>query len=104
MKFGEIGDGLEVCHHCDNPPCVNPDHLFLGTHADNMHDAYSKNRIPPLRGELNGSCVLTVENVSEIRRCYKAGELNQSQLGRKFGVHNSTIHLIVKRKKWGHVE
>ena len=100
---GNISSLIEVCHHCDNPPCVNPDHLFLGTHTDNMRDAYSKKRIPALKGELNGQCKLTESAVVEIRKSFKRGIVTYRMLATKFGVDLSTIALIVKRKNWKHV-
>lgn len=49
LTYGPIPEGIYVCHHCDNPPCVRPDHLFLGTNSDNIIDAMSKHRIEPVR-------------------------------------------------------
>ena len=70
LNIGPIPDGLCVCHHCDNPPCVNPAHLFVGTYGDNNRDAYRKGRkVPPTpdnRGELNGQAKLTEAHVHKI--------------------------------------
>jgi hypothetical protein len=100
---GEIPKGIEVCHHCDIPSCVNPNHLFLGTHLDNMRDAISKNRIPFLKGELNGCAKLRSKDVLEIRLKYSLGETTYKNLALQFGVDPSMIFLIVKRKKWSHI-
>jgi hypothetical protein len=94
---------LLVCHNCpdgDNPSCVNPRHLFLGTHADNSRDCLEKGRVP--RGELQGRARLTDDLVREIRRRSKTGE-GYGRLSRAYGVSPSTIELVVRRKTWKHV-
>jgi HNH endonuclease len=93
---------LNVCHACDNPRCCNPNHLWLGTHGDNMRDAWEKGRRqnPKQTGELNPSAKLTWENVVEIRKLYARGGITQVYLGRKFGVTSAMVHLIVKDKAW----
>ena len=87
---GDIPDGLCVLHKCDNPPCINPDHLFLGTHNDNMYDMARKER--------HGNCKLTREQVAEIRKRYAEGGINQYQLADMYGVHQSKISDIVNYK------
>jgi hypothetical protein len=67
LLFGSMPDGMCVCHHCDNPKCVNPSHLFLGTHSDNKKDSVSKNRHHRPIGESNGSAKLSACQVSAIR-------------------------------------
>lgn len=98
---GPIPKGLLVCHHCDNPSCCNPKHLFLGTSADNINDMYSKRRDwktnhpeEILRGEDHPRCKLTDKQVAEIRRTYNLG--NGTLLARKFGCSRSLINQIVK--------
>ena len=99
LTFGDIPDNLHVLHKCDNTSCVNPDHLFLGTHKDNMDDRDQKNRQPS--GEKNGMHKLTDEQVSEIRRRYagwgKGGDSARS-LAKEFGVRHSQISRIVNHK------
>lgn len=98
-----IPDGLWVLHRCDNPVCVNPAHLWLGTVADNNRDMFAKGRgwqqVHPermVRGERHHNSVLTDIEVREIRDRYESGETNQSALGREFGVSHSTIQRIVR--------
>lgn len=94
IHTGSIPEGMLVCHHCDNPGCVNPDHLFVGTQKDNAQDAIAKNR--HYVGEKNGRSKLTKENVKEILD----SSMNGQQLANKFGVTRSTINNVRKNKTW----
>ena len=91
---GAIPEGMIVCHRCDNPGCVNPDHLLVGTQKDNAQDALRKGR--HYVGEKNGRSKLTEENVKEIL----TSELNDRQLADKFGVTRSTISSVRRGKSW----
>jgi HNH endonuclease len=96
IHFGPIPDGLQVLHKCDNPPCTRPDHLFLGTYADNMEDMTQKGR------RRNGvTTKLTEKVVKEIRSLY--GTASCVKLASRFGVHSSTIWAIGTRKYWKHL-
>lgn len=94
MHHGKIPDGLIVCHHCDNPGCVNPDHLFIGTQKDNAQDALKKGR--HYIGEKNGRSKLTRQNIEEILN----SKLNGQQLAEKFRVTRSTINNVRRGVTW----
>jgi hypothetical protein len=98
---GDIPEGLLVCHKCDVRTCINPDHLFLGTHSDNNWDCADKGRKP--RGESHHMTKLTESDVKKIRAIYKSGKHSQRQIGKMFGMHQANISLIVLRKRWNHV-
>lgn len=100
IHYGSIPDGLFVCHHCDNPPCVNPAHLFLGTRSDNMLDAFNKGRLPDHRGTSHGQAKLTEAQVRTIRA---TDGVPYTTLATMFSVHHSTIHYIKSRKTWRHL-
>lgn len=100
LHFGPVPAGLEVCHSCDNGLCVRPDHLFLGTHQDNMDDMRDKGR--STRGERAGNAKLTAAMVADIRRRFASGE-SQSAIGRELGIHSSVICRAVNRQRWKHV-
>ncbi len=93
---GQIPIGMYVLHHCDNRACINPDHLFLGTAADNMVDMIKKNRQRHDRGELASRAILTEQDVLEIR----ASTLSMKELVRKYGVHRNTIDAVRLRQSW----
>ena len=101
LYVGEIPEGLYVCHKCDNPGCVNPSHLFLGTQTDNMRDCFAKNRMvrQPVYGERHGSAKLTKDQVVEIRERRGKGE-SLSSLAIEFGVAFQTISDIYLHKSW----
>ncbi len=94
---------LYVLHRCDNPPCVRPDHLFLGTNADNVADKMLKGRNRPAFGVNCHSHKLTVAEVKEIRWRYATGNISQNALGREFGVNQSSISAIIRGFKWKQV-
>ena len=102
LTHGPVPDGLHVLHHCDNPPCCNPAHLFLGTHADNMADMAAKGRyrVIPQPGERNPQAKLTEPEVVTIRRRYAAGGISQAALAREYGVSPALVGMIVRRQIW----
>jgi hypothetical protein len=98
-----IEPGMEVCHRCDNPSCVNPDHLFVGSHADNMADMRSKGRAAQPKGELHGESKLTTKDVVAIRTMYRPGVVSHLQLARLFGVSKRLIQMVIHREAWRHI-
>lgn len=94
---GPLGEGEEVLHHCDNPPCYRLSHLFKGTQLDNIADMDSKGRRREYqRGEANPQARLTNQQASEIRKLYASGEWTQVQLGKRFGVRQALISRVVR--------
>ena len=125
LAHGPIPNDLWVLHHCDNPACVNPDHLFLGTNQDNVDDRQRKGRghtgyVSPdrrARGERHwsrthpelirkGGAVhnarLTEQNVQDIRKRHATGDVALSELARQYGVTKQAIWNVVKRRNWKH--
>jgi hypothetical protein len=101
QETGPIPAGMSVLHRCDNPICVNPNHLFLGTQAENVQDCIKKGRNN--RGERNGMAKLNAELVSEIRKAYEEGIGGYMKLGKRFGLPSGTIRNVIKRKRWSHL-
>lgn len=116
---GEIPKGMFACHKCDNPSCVNPEHIFIGTQKENMADMRAKGRSAKgekhwhrkhpemiLRGEQIGNSKLTAEQVKRIREEYKPGKPNNTSeysltgLAKKYGVTFQTISKIINNQRW----
>lgn len=106
LHNGPIKNGLHVLHTCDNPSCVNPKHLWLGTHQDNMNDRDKKGRgviRPTDRGEESNFAKLKDEHVIEIRRCVSLGA-KQRDMAKRFGVKDSCVSSIINNKTWKHLK
>lgn len=97
-RYGEIPDGFSVCHICDNPRCMNPDHLFLGTHAENMADRTAKGRSPGRRnpGATNGRSILSE---GDVRMILDSSETHR-MLAARYGVSRSTISMLKSGRTW----
>ena len=101
-----IGRGTDICHKCDNRICVNPNHLFQGTHRDNMFDAFYKGILKPfqpMHGEQNPRATLTAHSVKEIRALASAG-MKQRDIASKFGVRQAAVWNVIHKRTWAHVE
>lgn len=103
MKHGEIPKGMDVLHKCDNPSCVNVDHLFLGTDIDNTRDKQSKKRDYKLAGADHPLTPFAPEDVRRIREAALFGA-RPIDLARSCGVSDAAIHSIVARRSWAHLE
>jgi hypothetical protein len=99
LAVGPIPPGLYVCHRCDNRGCVNPAHLFLGTHQDNMDDRTRKGRGWNPSGEANPRAKLTYARADQIRRRRREG-LKLRELEAEFGLSRATIDRVVAGKAW----
>ena len=101
MFVGNIPDGQNVCHTCDNRLCVNPHHLWLGTQSANIKDAVSKGRIfrPNTNGERNGNRKLCDNDIRRIRAMFEGGQ-RKYRIAECFGVSPSTIGEIIAGKIW----
>lgn len=98
---GDVVAGLYVCHRCDNPRCVNPTHLSLGTPQENQQDMRAKGRARNLRGDDFPASKLTSSQVAEIRRQWRAGRLRKA-IAAEFGVDPTTISRIASGGSWAH--
>ena len=99
---GAIPDSLQVLHHCDNRRCVNPNHLFLGTNADNISDRMSKGRKSGAAGTKNGRAKLSVDDVHGIRKRLISGD-RQIDIAKDYGVSQGSISWISRGQHWNAV-
>lgn len=108
LTFGGVPEDLAVLHRCDNPPCCNPAHLFLGTIADNNRDMREKGRgyhLGPKKqnGEQNDSAKLTENDVRAMRAMYAAGGVTYQDVADRFHVANAQAWRVVNRQRWAHI-
>ena len=99
LAHGPIPADTIVCHHCDNPRCVRPSHLFLGTHDDNMADMVAKERAARLRGQHNGSAKLHPTEVIAIRQ----SDGRYRDIAGRYGISSSAVGRIKRRERWAHL-
>lgn len=99
LYVGPIPDGMIVCHKCDNPRCVNPDHLFVGTHADNALDREAKGRGNQPRGEASNGVKITEIDVLKIR----SDARTQRKIALDYGLSQAAICKIKNKRTWSHI-
>lgn len=102
IHIGLVPKGLNVCHSCDNPWCVNPEHLYADTQSNNVQLAIDKGRKPILRGEQCGAAKLKQDDVIHIRQLAASGVAHR-EIGEIFLVGREAIGKIVRRERWRHI-
>ena len=102
LHYGEIPQGMEICHKCDNPCCINPDHLFAGTRQDNVDDRERKGRNNPPKGEKHPKAKLTELDVLTIKEKRLQG-VSFGKLAKEYGVCKKTIQDAVSGKTWSYL-
>ena len=102
IHFDEDISELQINHHCDNRICVNPDHIYAGSHQDNMDDATERNRFP--KGSDHTNAKLNECQVKEIKMKYEPYVTSQNDLAEMYDVSSTTIQEIIEGKRWEHVE
>ena len=100
---GPIADDLCVLHRCDNPRCVRPNHLFLGTRTDNTNDKVAKGRARGPQGEAHPRCKLTAPRVRQLLADWKAGGVSKSELSRRYGISHRNVRNIIDGQTWRHL-
>lgn len=103
LTNGEIRNGLCVLHDCDNPPCCNPKHLFLGTRTDNANDKVRKGRARGPAGVKSASAKLTDAQVIEIRETFIPFKTNRAEFAKKFGISIVTLSGVLNGRGWKHI-
>lgn len=112
LTNGPIPEGLYVCHKCDNPPCVRPDHLYIGDQKRNIGDAVARGRTPrgkahhlskiDQNGERNRNAKLTAPQVLAIRRLYLSG-VSKHDIAPLYGIHPNSVNRLVSGRRWAHL-
>jgi hypothetical protein len=100
LFYGPIPDGMQVCHHCDHPACVNPEHLFLGTLLDNMHDRDRKGRLHHVVGEGCPQSKLTRMQVEFIKDLVLVHHMRPSFVAKQYDLSQTSVSRIVTGKNW----
>jgi hypothetical protein len=98
LHIGKIPEGMHVLHHCDNPPCVNPKHLFLGNNLINSQDKVKKNR--QTKGEDHPHHKLKLEDIPKIRNMYSSGKYSMRALAKLFGICYSEMNAVINKRTW----
>jgi hypothetical protein len=104
LQRGEIPPGKQVLHHCDNPPCWQIRHLFLGTQLENIQDMFSKGRQNKARGEGHGRAKKTEAEMLSMINEYRAGGITQKELAMKYALHPIYVNKVLTGKKWAHLQ
>lgn len=105
LHYGPIPEGLEVCHKCDNGRCVNPSHLWVGTHTDNMRDMIAKNRRSSARGERSGMSKFTERQIREMRKLFvpRSKTNGLKALMDRFSISKAHLCKVINLQSWAHV-